>query len=136
MTRAERLAFLIGRPWNWRSHNCWVFACHVEQELFGRSLPAVEVPADPSWRWMMAEIDQHGERANWSEVADGPVLTAADGALVLMGRFRHPGHVGVWLKPEQRVIHCDRDNGVCFETVLALRQQGWRQLRFFEPKVV
>jgi hypothetical protein len=83
---------------------------------------------------MMGEIDRHDERAKWSDAAAGPVVPAGDGALVLMGRFQHPGHIGVWLKPEQHVIHCDRQNGVCFETVLALRQQGWRQLRFFEPK--
>jgi hypothetical protein len=83
---------------------------------------------------MMEEIDRHKERTNWVEVADGPVVTARDGALVLMARLGMPGHIGVWLRPEQHVIHCDRKNGVCFETVLALRQQGWRQLRFFEPK--
>jgi hypothetical protein len=134
MSRSAFLAALIGNKWDWRNHNCWTFACHVQRELFGRSLPDVTVPDDPSWRWMMAEIDRHDERAKWSEVAAGPVFTAGDGALVLMGRFQHPGHIGVWLKPEQSVIHCDRPNGVCFESVLALRQQGWRQLRFFEPK--
>lgn len=134
MTRSEFLSPLIGEPWAWQSHNCWVFACHVQRELFGRALPSVAVPDAPSWRWMMAEIDRHDERQNWREVETGAVISASDGALVLMGRFQHPGHVGVWLRQEQRVIHCDRNNGVCFESVLALRQQGWRQLRFFEPK--
>ena len=62
-------------------------------------------------------------------------MTAADGALVLMAHLRFPAHIGVWLKPEARVIHCSEQHGVCCETVLALRQMGWKKLIFYEPIV-
>jgi hypothetical protein len=41
----------------------------------------------------------------------------------------------VWLKPEARVIHCSEQHGVCCETVLAMRQMGWKKLTFYEPIV-
>jgi hypothetical protein len=133
--RAAFLAPLIGEPWAWQSRNCWDFACHVQRELFGRALPRVAVPADPSKRWVLESIDRHPERAAWREVPDGPggLVAAADGALVLMAHLRFPAHIGVWLKPEARVIHCSEQHGVCCETVLALRQTGWKQLTFYEP---
>lgn len=85
---------------------------------------------------MVKAVADHPERGNWNAVADGPhgLVTAADGALCLMGRFSGPGHIGVWLVPERRVIHCDSQRGVCFEDVLALRQQGWVKMTFYEPK--
>lgn len=134
--RGDVLSTLIGLRWSWPDHNCWDFAAHVQRELFGRILPHVSVPADPTWRWMVGAVSDHSERENWAEVPAGPMglISAADGALVLMGRSNHPGHIGVWLQPEQRVIHCDRVNGVCMETLLSLASQGWKKLRFYEPK--
>ena len=136
MTRSEFLASLIGLPWSWQGGNCWDFACHVQRELFGRLLPSVSVPSELSKRWVLEAFDGHQERANWREVTDGPggLIVAQDGALCLMAHLRIPGHIGVWMKPEGKIIHCDERAGVCFETPLALRQQGWRQLKFFEPK--
>jgi hypothetical protein len=130
------LAALIGLPWSWRGGNCWDFVAHVEAELFGRILPAVDVPVLLDKRWVLKAFDGHPERASWREVETGPhgMVTAADGALVLMAHLKMPGHVGVWLKPEQIVLHCDEANGVCAESVLALQQRGWKKLRFFEPK--
>jgi hypothetical protein len=60
------------------------------------------------------QIDRHPERAAWREVPDGlgGVVAAADSALVLMAHLRFPAHVGVWLKPEARIIHCSEYNGV------------------------
>lgn len=136
MTRAEFLGPLIGQPWSWKGGNCWDFAAFVQRELFQRNLPHVDVPAEPSWRWMVSAVSDHPERANWSPVPDHPLglVTALDGALCLMGRFRGPGHVGVWLKPERGIIHCDQENGVSFESLLALKQRGWRAVTFYEPK--
>lgn len=135
MSRDAFLAALIGQPWSWRDGNCWDFACYVQRELFGRTLPSVSVPADLSKRWVLEAFDGHQERGNWREVPNGPggIVTAQDGALCLMAHLRIPGHIGVWMKPEGKIIHCDEHAGVCFEMPLALRQQGWRQLRFFEP---
>ncbi|WP_027578490.1 hypothetical protein [Bradyrhizobium sp. Ai1a-2] len=136
MTRSEFLSPLIGEPWAWQSRNCWDFACHVQRELFARALPAIAVPADFSRRWVLDEFAAHPERALWREVAEGPggLVTAADGALVLMAHLRFPAHIGVWLRPEARIIHCDGKTGVACETPLALRQMGWKKLTFFEPR--
>jgi hypothetical protein len=113
-----------------------MFAAHVQFELFGRVLPTIQVPDDPEWKWMVRAVSTHPERSNWIEVPEGDhgLVTAADGALCLMGRFSGPGHIGVWLKQEQKVIHCDRKCGVLQESVLALKQQGWIRRIFFEPK--
>jgi hypothetical protein len=107
----------------------------VQRDLFGRDLPHVAVPADLSKRWVLESIDRHPERAAWREVPDGPggLVGAADGALVLMAHLRFSAHIGVWLKPEVRVIHCSEQHGVCCEAVLALRQMGWNKLTFYEP---
>jgi hypothetical protein len=135
MTRSEFLRPLIGSPWAWQSRNCWDFACHVECELFGRELPRVAVPVESSTRWILEAIDRHPERAAWRQVPDGPggLVVASDGALVLMAHLKFPAHIGVWLAPEARVIHCSEQHGVCCESVLALRQMGWKQLTFYEP---
>ncbi|MEH2508699.1 hypothetical protein V1291_000053 [Nitrobacteraceae bacterium AZCC 1564] len=136
MTRSEFLAPLIGQPWSWKGGNCWDFAGHVQRALFSIALPHIDVPDDPSWKWMVRTVSNHPEHANWEQKPEGPhgLVTASDGALCLMARFQGPGHVGVWLKPEGRVLHCDRQRGVCFETPLALKQIGWKQLLFYEPK--
>ncbi|MHC2250799.1 hypothetical protein ACVILK_000491 [Bradyrhizobium embrapense] len=136
INRSSFLSPLIGEPWAWQSRNCWDFACHVQRELFGRELPRVAVPDGFSERWVLEAIAGHPERGAWREIADGPggLVTARDGALVLMARLRFPAHIGVWLQPEARVIHCDGKAGVACESVLALRQMGWKKLTFFEPK--
>jgi hypothetical protein len=135
MTRSEFLAPLIGEQWAWQSRNCWDFACHVQRELFGRELPRVPVPPDLSQRWVLESIDRHPQRAAWREVRDGPggLVTAADGALVLMAHLRFPAHIGVWLRPEARIVHCSKQHSVCCETVLALQKMGWKKLTFYEP---
>lgn len=137
MTRSEFLSPLIGEPWAWQNRNCWDFASHIERELFGRILPGVTVPDEPKWKWMVAEIARNPERERWIEIPPGPhgLVTAADGALCLMGRHGGPGHIGVWLVPERKIIHCDRDRGACLEEVLVLKKQGWLRMSFYEPKV-
>ncbi len=86
---------------------------------------------------MVAEIARHPERDNWTAVPESThgLVTAADGALCLMGRFSGPGHIGVWLKPEKKIIHCDRKNGVCLEDDFSLKQQGWIKRTYYEPKI-
>ena len=136
MTRADFLSPLIGEPWSWQGGNCWDFASHVQRELFGRALPGLDVPPDFSKRWVLNEFARNPERARWQVAPDGPggLVTARDGALVLMAHLRFPAHIGVWLKPEGRIIHCDDKTGVACETPLALRQMGWKKLTFLEPK--
>jgi hypothetical protein len=81
-------------------------------------------------------IDRHPERAAWLEVPDDPGgLVTADGALVLMAHLRFPAHIGVWLKPEARVLRSSEQQGVCCECILALRQTGWKKQTFYEPVI-
>jgi hypothetical protein len=72
--------------------------------LVVRELPRVVVPADLSKRWILESIEAHPERRAWREVPDGPggLVSAADGALVLMAHLRFPAHIDVWLQPEAR----------------------------------
>ena len=131
---------LIGKRWaaNGRGPNefdCWHLARHIQRELFGRELPSVDVPTDPGWVWMLQTISAHPERGRWRERAQPHgVIVAGDGALVLMARVQRAAHIGVWLLPEQGIIHCDQTSGVIFEDAGTLRATGWRKLRFYEPK--
>lgn len=133
-SRATYLRSLIGRPWS-NDASCWHLACEVERNLFGRCLPDVVVPTAPTWRWIIEAIDGHPERSRWQEVEPKypGLITAADGALVLMASVRRPAHIGVWLKSHQAVIHADQGLGVVLEPVPTLRARGWARLRIYEP---
>lgn len=134
-SRADFLSSLVGRPWS-SFYSCWHLVRDVERILFDRDLPDVEVPLAPTWRWMMNAIDSHPERNLWIEKPqpeNGPI-SAADGSVVLMARSDRPVHIGVWLLPEQRIIHADQGIGVILEPpVLARAVGGWMKLRFYEP---
>lgn len=133
--RSAYLTSLIGRPWS-RESSCWHLAVEVQQALFGRNLPDVRLPDQPSWRWMIDTIEVHPERQNWRETAAAPVaglIPAPDGALVAMARADRVAHIGVWLAPERLVLHCDETFGVLAESVATLRASGWGRVRFFEP---
>lgn len=132
--RSAFLAGLIGRRWS-PDYSCWHLAAEVQAALFGRKLATLVIPEHPGWRWMIETIEGHPERRNWREAAAmAPgLISAADGALVAMGRADRAAHIGVWLAPERLVIHCDETSGVRADPVAALRMQGWGRIRFFEP---
>jgi cell wall-associated NlpC family hydrolase len=139
--RRQLLSSLIGKRWaaNGRGPNefdCWHLARHIESRLFGRELPSVDVPDAPGWAWMLQAIGAHPEQANWLErpQANG-LISAGDGALVLMARAQRAAHIGVWLLPEQGVIHCDQTSGVVLQDAATLRAAGWRKLMFYEPRI-
>lgn len=132
--RVAYISSLIGRPWT-NDASCWHLACEVERALYGRGLPDVTVPENPSWRWIIGTIATHPERARWSELpipAEG-IVTAPDGALVLMASSQQPAHIGIWLPPEGGVLHADASAGVVLEGLAHLRARGWARLRFFAP---
>ena len=84
---------------------------------------------------MLETIAAHHEHANWVQRLTGNgLISASDGALVLMARSQRAAHIGVWLQPEQGVIHCDQTSGVMFEDAATLRASGWRKLMFYEPR--
>jgi hypothetical protein len=138
--RSNLINGLLGRPWKANARgpdafDCWHLAVWIETNLFRRDLPDVSVPQDPSWAWMIRAISTHPERGNWRSVPFDAMglVTAGDGALVLMARSDRPAHIGVWLKGERRVIHADPNFGVVCDKLLDLRTKGWAKLRFFEP---
>lgn len=139
----DRAAFLngvLGKPWaaNARgphAFDCFHFMAFVEERLAGRSFGDVEVPANPSWAWMIEAVERHPDRRAWRLVPFDLMggVRAGDLAVVLMARREHAAHVGVWLEAEQCVAHCDQAFGVVFDTLSDLRMKGWTRLRFYEP---
>lgn len=140
MTRNEHLLAVIGKPWaaNARgpeAFDCFHLMAHLQLTLSGRSFDDVDVPAQPTWSWMVDAIERHPDRCRWREVqaAGMGFVRAADLAVVLMARRTVPAHIGVWLKPEAAVIHADQDHGVICDPLADLRVKGWQRLRFYEP---
>ncbi len=139
MDRADYLRSLIGKPWHPQGegpdvYSCWGLFCEVEMALWGRCLPHVDVPFGATLRWMVETIGSHDQRNDWVEfeMTQG-VITAADGAGVLMARGSRPAHIGVWLAEEGGILHADEKQGVSFDTPAALKADRWGRLSFFEP---
>lgn len=141
----DRLAFIqsmIGKPWKANAKgpdefDCWHMTKYVQEVLFNRTVPLVVVPDEPTWPWMIEQFTQHKELQNWVEHSYSgfcSYVAAADGAIVLMARYRQPAHCGVWLKPERGVLHCEEQDGVTFMDLVTLRSIGWAKLRFYEPR--
>lgn len=137
--RARTINTILGKPWKANAKgpeafDCWHLAVWIQNELFSRALPQVAVPQNPTWSWMIGSISQHPERKHWRQVPNDPMglVTAYDGALVLMARADRPAHIGVWLDMERRVIHADPKYGVVCDGLLDLRTKGWAKLRFYE----
>jgi len=140
VTRAAALDAVIGKPWAANAKgpdafDCWHLAAHLQAALFGRALPDIPVPTVPSWAFMIQAIETHPERARWRLVSPDAMglVTAGDGAVVLMARYDRPAHIGVWLAAERRIVHADARLGVVCEGLVDLRTKGWTKLRFFEP---
>lgn len=139
MSRADILCGFLGKPWVANAkgpdaYDCWHLAVAVSGALFGRVLPEVVVPAQPTWAWMIGAIEHHPERARWALVREDRMglITAGDGAVVLMARRDRPAHIGVWLGPERVVVHADPNYGVVCDSPVDLRAKGWVKLRFYE----
>lgn len=135
------LTTLIGTPYEKNgkgphSYDCWHLAVKVEDTLFGRTAPQVDVPKNATWNWMIEQFTTHSELQNWVEVLqpNNGLVVANDGAIILMARSKQPAHCGVWLKEERRVIHADEGIGVVMQDLATLRANSWNRLRFYEPR--
>lgn len=139
MDRARYLSALVGRPWAVDGAGPDRFSCYglfrqLQADLWGRTLPDIHVPTDASLRWIMERIARHGEMQRWTEMEmPGGIITAADGAAVLMARVDRSAHIGAWLAGEGRIIHADDRIGVVTETPAEIRARGWGRLRIYEP---
>jgi hypothetical protein len=141
MIREAFLNTLIGRPYKKNAkgpeaYDCWHVAVHVEDVMFGRIAPNIEVPENLSWPWLIQQFKTHPELDNWVEVLQPPngLITAADGAMVLMARNKQPAHCGVYFQRERSVLHADERDGVVFQDIPTLKMNSWAKLRFYEPR--
>jgi len=140
--RTEFLRSLLGKPWRANAsgpdaYDCYHLMALIQRTLAGRELGALTLPAEPTWRWMCAAVESHPARSAWRQLPDDDagLVRAGDLAIVLLGRSRRPGHCGVWLAPEQRIIHADQASGVIVDTIADLHAAGWHRRRFYEPPV-
>lgn len=101
--------------------NCWGLVRDVYSKFFNIQLPKSNL-GDP-----LAEL--HQERINskrWVPI-DAPI----HGAGVLMRDGQEP-HCGVWLDFDGGgVLHCERINGVRFQSISDLNNNGYSKLRFY-----
>lgn len=139
--RAAYLTSLIGKPWQANAkgpdaYDCYHLAAKVQKDMWGRSLPAVEVPEEPSWAWIIKTLEEHPDRVNWALQEDVLGKVHADGAMVLMAASRLPAHIGVWFRNERSILHVDNPDGVVFQDVPTIKAIGWQRLRFYEPVIL
>jgi hypothetical protein len=113
----------IGEPWVAGENDCWAFFRRVQRIRFGVEVPAVDVDA-MSVRACANALEGHEERIRWQ-----PVENPLEGDAVLMGRGKHPIHIGLWAAGG--VLHCVEGAGVVFQSVASLKMAGWRNLTYY-----
>lgn len=139
--RTAFLSTLIGRPYkiNGRgpeAYDCWHLTVHVQDIMFGRSAPQVEIPEDANIAWMIRQFKGHPELSNWVEIIQprNGLITAEEGAVVLMARSKQPAHCGVFFSKECSILHADERDGVVFQDLVTLRANGWAKMHYMVPR--
>ncbi len=138
--RAAFLSGLIGKPWRANARgpdafDCYALVVFVQGVLKARALPDIDVPQHPGWSWIKTQFETHPERARWRIVAPDAMglMRAPDGATALMARATDILHAGVWLTPENRILHADERQGVSFEDLATLRAKSWKKIVLLVP---
>jgi hypothetical protein len=134
MTLAKRAAVIAGlqratyreRGRGPDAFDCWGLFAAASLALFGRVVPDDDVdPANP--RAVARAFTRHPARAAFRSIGvPAPVFAAPDGAAVMLSRGDLPFHIGLWLQPERRVLHCCPSQHVVFEPVSHLQASLWR----------
>lgn len=136
--REEVLSSLIGKPWVANAKGPDAFDCYhltqyVERVLFNTAMPDFAVPNNPTWRFILEQLQNHPFAKLWKEVPTvNGLVTAKDGAIVLMSASKRPAHMGVWFKKEMCILHTDEPDGVVFHDLPTIRMLGWGRLNFME----
>lgn len=117
------VADYIGMEWISGVNDCWGFFRRVQRERFGREVPAVDVDAMSRLACTRA-LEGNDERAHWQ-----PVSVPQEGDAVLMGRGRHPSHIGLWAA--SGVLHCVEGIGAIHQPLSALRVAGWGSITYY-----
>lgn len=139
MDRAAFIEGLLGRPYRLGAQgpdafDCWSLTRYVQEQLFGRTLAIVDVPAErtedeavrAAW-WMPAAL---AERRRWTEVPH-----EEDGCLVTMTQAMERTHTGTWLDIDRGlVIHALPGRGVDAEPLSDMAAVGWGGFRFWRAK--
>ena len=116
----------IGEEWVNGQNDCWHFFRKVQREHFGREVPVVDVNALSVLSCAQA-IDKHEERSNWVVVQ-----SPKEGDAVLMGKGKHPTHIGVWTDADGgSVLHSLEKAGVCRQKLSALKRDGWNTITYY-----
>jgi hypothetical protein len=116
----------IGEEWINGLNDCWHFFRKVQKDHFGRDVPVVNIDALDSLSCARA-ISGHDERIYWVQ-AESP----EEGDAVLMGRGKHPTHIGTWLDVDGgSVLHSIKNAGVVRQGLAALRRDGWNNITFY-----
>lgn len=141
MDRITFLNDLIGCPYEKNAKgpdkfDCWHLAVYVQLTMFNKVAPVIEIPEEAGWLWMIQQFSMHPELVNWQEIEQplNGLITAPDGAIVLMARNKHPAHCGVYFEKERSVLHADETDGVVFQDIPTLTMNSWAKLRFYVPK--
>lgn len=113
----------IGQEWVAGVNDCWAFFRQVQLEQFGRVVPAVDVDAMSRLACTRA-LEGHDERSHWQ-----PVSMPQEGDAVLLGKGRHPSHIGLWAA--SGVLHCIEHAGVIHQPLHALPLAGWNTIEFY-----
>ncbi|MFI0609806.1 MAG: NlpC/P60 family protein [Anaerolineae bacterium] len=123
-------AAYLGRPWVSGEHDCWGFFRAVQEERFGRAIPAVSVDAESAAACVEAIATLQAPRAGWRPLADGDA--PEEGDAVLLARKAAAAHVGVWIAADGGgVLHCQRGAGVLFLPRRSLARAGWGRIELF-----
>ncbi len=137
--RNQYLNALLGIPWARNAkgpdkYDCYQLVVVLQRDLFGRMLPDVLAPDKTTWVTCIKMFMTHPERQNWRQVEYKPnyPINVADGSIVLLGASTQEAHIGVWLKPEGRIIHSIEPDGVTCQDIATLRALGWHKLAFYE----
>jgi hypothetical protein len=140
--RYKILNDLLGKPWVANAkgpdaYDCYHLAQHVQRVIWNRTLPELEVPNSPDWKYIIRTIEESPVKKDWKEVplVAGMPIKARDGALVVMAASVRGTHVGVWFEKERCILHVDKPDGVYFHDLMTLKMMGWQKLRFYEPLV-
>ena len=120
------VADYIGQEWIRGENDCWAFFRKVQAEKFGRIVPVVDVDS-MSRLACTRELEGHQEHSNWFSVD-----TPADGDAVLMGKNKHPAHIGLWVNGG--VLHCLQGIGSVFQPPHMLELSGWNMISFYRHK--
>lgn len=130
MNDYEWINDLVGRPWAEvpeppASYNCGELLRYIYRTRLGIASPPIMVNSNDLRQVCLAVRDLQAF-GNF-RLVDVP----ADYDIVELYRGSEPDHVGMYFGANGGgVLHCQRNTGVVFDRVFALRALGWRSISF------